>query len=674
MRPIDTAMNPKVRLVALSFLMLFVELALIRWLGENIVFLSYFTNFVLLGSFLGIGLGFLLSERPSHFRWLPAALFAVVGFAIAFPVEVSRAGSEVIFFGSLEVEGLPIWVMLPLVFVGAALVMYLIAHEVAQTFKKFEPLEAYRLDILGSVLGILGFAVLSWMRVRPVVWAAVAALLIVWLGRRVIDGRGRLLLAGVVVVLGVQSLTPGLQWSPYYRVQNFTAGGIEHVNVNGIPHQTFYPIASRAEREPIYEIPYTFVDRDIGRVLIVGAGTGSDVAFALAAGAQSVDAVEIDPVIYELGRDRHPDQPYQDHRVNVVIDDGRAFMERAEAGYDLVLFALPDSLTLVSGQSNLRLESFLFTQEAIDRAAGLLADDGVFAMYNYYREDWLLARLGRTMLNATGNNPCIYAPDGALGLALIAASPAPITSCPGDLDVDLSTAPEPATDDYPFLYVQEQGIPSFYLIGVASILLTTILAMGLAGVRRSSMRSNLDLFFMGAAFLLLETKSIVQFSLWFGTTWAVNAMVFAGILVSVLLAIEVVRRLRMPKPLYLYGGLVAAVAVSWAIPASTLLELPTGTRMVAAVALTFSPIFLANLVFAQRFNETSHSAEAFGVNLLGAMVGGTLEYSALAVGYRSLAVLVAVLYGLAYLAWARGAENVGSSGDAPAPANVGVPA
>jgi hypothetical protein len=668
-------MNPKVRLVALSFLMLFVELALIRWLGENIVFLSYFTNFVLLGSFLGIGLGFLLSDRRSRFHWLPAALFAMVAFAVAFPVSVSRVGSDVIFFGALEVQGLPIWLMLPMVFVGAAFVMYLIAHEVAQVFKEFEPLEAYRLDILGSVLGILGFAALSWMRMRPVVWGAVAALFIVWLGRRVIDGRGRVLLGGIVVVLGVQSFIPGFQWSPYYRVEVFEYQNIQQVNVNGIPHQTYDEIERRAEREPVYEVPYTLATGDIGRVMIVGAGTGSDVAFALAAGAASVDAVEIDRTIYELGRDDHPNRPYQDPRVSVIIDDGRAFMERAEPGYDLVLFALPDSLTLVSGQSNLRLESFLFTQEAIDRATSLLSDDGVFVMYNYYREDWLLGRLGRTLLNSTGNNPCIYAPDGARGLAVLAASHVPITTCPGDLDFDLAAAPTPATDDYPFLYVQERGIPSFYLIGVASILITTILAMRFAGVRRRSMRSNLDLFFMGAAFLLLETKSVVQFSLWFGTTWAVNAMVFAGILLSVLGAIEVVRRFNMPKPLHLYLALAGAVAVSWAIPAGALLELPTLTRLVAAVALTFSPIFLANLVFAQRFNETSHSAEAFGVNLLGAMVGGILEYSALAVGYRSLAILVAVLYGLAYVVWARdSAQGEVAAEPAPAAVEVGLPA
>lgn len=645
--------------------MLFVELALIRWLGENIIFLSYFTNFVLLGSFLGIGLGFLLSGRKSYFHWLPAALFAVVAFALIFPVDISRTNEDVIFFGALEVTGLPIWVMLPVIFVGAAGVMYLIAHEVAQVFKLFPPLEAYRLDILGSVLGILGFAALSWLRTPPVAWAVVAAALTLWLGRGIIDGRGRILLAGVVVVLLVQSLVPRYSWSPYYRVETFTIQGVQQVNVNGIPHQAFYPIAERAVVEPIYEVPYTLVAGDIGRVLIVGAGTGSDVAFALAAGAEHVDAVEIDPVIYELGAAKHPDRPYDDPRVKVIIDDGRAFMERAEPGYDLVLFALPDSLTLVSGQSNLRLESFLFTQEAIDRATSLLAPDGVFAMYNYYREQWLLDRLGLTLQTATGANPCIYAPDGVRGFALLAVGRAPLTSCPGELDRDVSTAPTPATDDYPFLYVQERGVPGFYLIGVASILLVSAAAMYLAGVRRRSLRPNLDLFFMGAAFLLLETKSVVQFSLWFGTTWAVNAMVFAGILTSVLAAIEVVRRFRMPRPLYLYALLVVAVAISWAIPAGALLDLPSLSRLFVAIALTFSPIFLANLVFAQRFNETSHSAEAFGVNLLGAMVGGILEYSALAVGYRSLAILVGVLYGLAYVVWARDTKT-GVSDSVPA--------
>src|SRR2546425_4885499 len=83
----------RVRLVALSFLMLFVELALIRWTGSNVVYLSYFSNFVLLGSFLGIGLGFLRAGRARNlFPWTPVALAALVCFVRFFPVEIRRSG------------------------------------------------------------------------------------------------------------------------------------------------------------------------------------------------------------------------------------------------------------------------------------------------------------------------------------------------------------------------------------------------------------------------------------------------------------------------------------------------------------------------------------------------------------------------------------------------------
>jgi hypothetical protein len=167
------------------------------------------------------------------------------------------------------------------------------------------------------------------------------------------------------------------------------------------------------------------------------------------------------------------------------------------------------------------------------------------------------------------------------------------------------------------------------------------------------MAGYVDLFFMGAAFMLLETKNIVQFALLFGTTWFVNALVTAGVLVAVLAAVEVSRHVTIRRPALLYAGLLAALAVAWAIPPSALLSLSPLPRFVAAVVLAFAPIFGANMVFAQRFRESGDSATAFGANLLGAMLGGVLEYASLVVGYRWLLVLVAVLYALAFLAGRR---------------------
>ena len=159
-----------------------------------------------------------------------------------------------------------------------------------------------------------------------------------------------------------------------------------------------------------------------------------------------------------------------------------------------------------------------------------------------------------------------------------------------------------------------------------------------------------DLAFMGAAFLLLETKNVVQFALLFGTTWLVNSLVFSGVLASVYAAIEVARHRRLPPHRLLYACLLATLGVAWIVPQSSLLPLSPVPRFVAAVALAFAPIFLANLIFAQRFQDVGSATTAFAANLLGAIVGGTLEYVALFSGYRFLLVVVAALYGLAFAA------------------------
>jgi hypothetical protein len=162
------------------------------------------------------------------------------------------------------------------------------------------------------------------------------------------------------------------------------------------------------------------------------------------------------------------------------------------------------------------------------------------------------------------------------------------------------------------------------------------------------MHGYVDLLFMGAAFLLLETKNVVQFALLFGTTWFVNALVFFGVLLSVLVALHIARSVRLPHPAYLYLALFGSLTVAWVIPPERLLSLDAPLRFSAAVLLAFTPILLANLVFAERFRDVSSTQIAFAANLLGAMVGGVLEYSSLILGYRSLLPLIALLYALAF--------------------------
>ena len=647
-------------LVAASFSMLLAELALIRWAAAHVVYLAYFTNFVLLASFLGIGLGFLRPQRAGRWvRWAPLAIAGVAGFILVFPVQVAQVDQVRGFAGLFGMFALPIWVTLPLIFVGVVVAMACIASRVGELLGGFPPLEAYRLDILGSIAGTVAFAAMSFFQLRPAVWGlAIAAGLWAAGGAATPRRLERAGLLAVVAVFLVGSLDPADTWSPYYRVTagDTTATGNVGVKVNGIPHQSIVPLDRLTVEQPYYLYPYGHLPGGPpGDVLIVGAGTGNDVAVALSQGATHVDAVEIDPVLQGIGEERHPNHPYDDPRVTEIVNDGRAFLENTGRTYDLILFALPDSLTLVSGQSSLRLESYLFTVQSFESVREHLKSDGVFGIYNYYFPV-VFARLSVTMQQVFGHEPCFDRGDGSIGIRQQSVLTIGLTPSAVDCDTVWRPtaevgAPRPATDDYPFPYLRGRTIPLLYLITLALILAATALAVRVVGgVTLRSVRRYADLFFMGTAFLLLETKNVVQFALLFGTTWLVNALVILGVLLAVLLAIEVTRRFRLPPLPWLYALLFASLAVAWLVPQESLLSLGIVPRFFAAAALAFGPVFSANLVFAKRFRETASASTALGVNLLGAMLGGVLEYAALLVGYRALLVIAAVAYGLALAA------------------------
>ncbi len=652
-------LSARTRLVLASALMLFVELALIRWTSSNNLYLVHLTNFVLLASFLGIGLGFLSGGRGRDlFPLAPVLLAALVGFVLVFPVRTgtTTAGGWAL-VGTLGTAPLPRWLSLTVVFLLTVAVLGAVAQEVARTFTVFPPLEAYRLDIGGSLLGIVAFAGVSFLRLPPLAWAVVsAAVFVVLLGARV-RLRHWLPAAGVVatvVLLGLESFLGPYQWSPYYKIRTETAaGGNVRIEVNNTPLQTSASVEQITEDSPFYLYPYTYAGARAD-VLVVGAGTGNDVAVALSKGARRVDAVEIDPALVQIGRDRHPDQPYSDPRVTVHVDDGRAFMERTTRRYDLVLFALPDSATIVTGQSALRLENYLFTTQALERARSLLTPGGTFAMYNYY-EPWLLDRYANTIRTVYGTAPCVQLgpTHGQRQQAVLSLrDDASTGGCTTTWTPRVGEL-EPSVDDRPFPYLGSRTIPSFYLWMLGLVLIASVSLVRLTGGPLRRMAPYTDLFFMGVAFLLLETKNVVQFALLFGTTWAVNAAVFTGVLLSVLAAVEAARRVRITRPAWLYAALLASLFLAWAVPGDLLLGLSPVPRFVVGVTIAFLPIFLANLLFAVRFKGVASSTTAFAANLLGAMVGGALEYLALILGFNALLVVVALCYGAALLAGRR---------------------
>jgi len=219
-------------LFLISFLILFLELACIRWFGSMVPNLTFFTNIVLLATFLGISAGCLAaSSRQNQAKTvIPLMLMAIVASCFA---SVGRVAADVggqgsapqqVYFGTeyLSFSGfvLPIDVLASIYFILIALAFVGIGQVMGLAFDQApDRLVAYISNIGGSLLGIVVFAVASYFRTTPLTWFAVA--LILWL--YFLKPWSYLQLLGVAAILclvgfGSYSKSPlhVLLWSPYY--------------------------------------------------------------------------------------------------------------------------------------------------------------------------------------------------------------------------------------------------------------------------------------------------------------------------------------------------------------------------------------------------------------------------------------------------------------------------
>ena len=666
MAPLTLLRRNEVRLFLTSFAILFVELLLIRWIPSNVKYIGFFSNFLLIASFLGIGLGILIGRNGFNPRISPFALLlaVIVAFIFNMQLNVQIHSENELFFGLAESQAADQnFLILPLVVSLVVALLATLALPLGPLLKSMPPLKAYAIDIIGSLAGIASFTVLSALGTNPAVWFTVVVLLVLALelGRRLsLFTVGNVLaLSAVLVLVFQQTLTHSTDiWSPYYRINEFKVqSGLTHITVDGIPHQALHPLGEVGLEPFYYQVYHWFPGRTYNNVLIVGAGSGSDVAIAEQQGAGHIDAVEIDPKLLEIGRTQHPNQPYSDPRVTAYNNDGRAFLRNTDTKYDLIVFALPDSLTLVSQQSSVRLESFLFTEQAFQTVRDHLTPTGIFVLYNYYCDDWLVSKLATMLQDSFGTMPLVdiynfheaALADGPLVAALPNGQPpgSIVTPVP---DVGQPT-PVPATDDWPFLYLRTPFVADYYIFALALVLIGALIAIALAArfTGTTIRKFSPHFFVLGVAFLLLNTRSVTSFSLLFGTTWIVNSLAFFGILCSVLLAILINYRFPIRKPTLFYIALFISIVVAFVIPPESLLFDPAWLRYVVAAGLAFAPIFFANLVFSISFRETATADMAFASNLLGAVVGGALEYAALITGYQALLVIVAALYALAWL-------------------------
>ena len=696
-------------LIVFSILGMFFEMMMIRWVSSEIRIFAYFKNFVLVACFFGFGLGCYFSKRRVNLiaLFIPLLLLCLVIELPWNPLRNLIAVLPALLGSSADVQiwGVPSmptdWPSMT----AAILITVPIFGLLVFSFIPFGQLvgwllenasagiRAYSINVLAGLVGIVLFTALCFADTPPVAWLLVFAVLLV-AGLWKIPRLRWTAFALSLACLALLSISKGdhstTYWSPYQKLSVkpvYDAGEIVsyEVSTNDSWHQHIVNLlpsfvsrhANLLNGQPIewdpYNLPYRFSPSPKS-VLVLGAGTGNDVAAALRNGALHVTAVEIDPLILQLGRKLHFEKPYDSPRVTAITDDARSYIQNSHEQFDLIVFSLLDSHTTSSNFSNIRIDNYVYTIEAMTAAKKLLLPDGLFVVKFYVVKPWIGGRL-QSLLTTVFNQTPLQIQSASLygtpGRFFLVGSQQKLSSALSDSSIaefvrnssgfEVSNA-RPTTDDWPYFYQREPGIPLSVIL--ISVLIVLMAFWFMARTGQGSLRIHWHFFFLGAGFLLLEVQIISKIALLFGTTWVVNSIVVAALLLLIVAANATVSNVPLISRWVAYAGIVIAAAVGYFVPMQSLFFPSPWLKGLAALAVLCLPVYFAGIIFARSFAEVSFNSEALGSNLLGAVVGGVLESISFWTGLRALLLVSVLLYIFSAIALRRreaGAEVSGWS-------------
>jgi SAM-dependent methyltransferase len=679
-----------VDLFVASFIGLYFEMLLVRWLAAEVRLFSYFKNLTMMAAFMGLAIGFALAKRDKdHLQWfvplllLYVPLVLTLSYLTGYKGVVMPEGGEFVWRTATLPPAIstPVFVLVVILFfVYTMLLLLPLGQLTGRLMEGLPSLSAYMVNILGSLAGIWAFAGVSYVYWPPWAWFALGFVVLLWFlyrSRRALVIGVASAVVGVVILVFAQGET---LWSPYYRLDlsplwtdaqgaavpeesgyNLYANQIGHMAAVNLSPEYLASHPEYAEAfHPylvIYDLPYML--RPVKKVLVVGSGMGNDVAAALRYGVQRVDAVEIDPLIYDLGLRLHPERPYSEPEVSVIVDDARSYLAKTDERYDLIVFGILDSQTMLSGMSSVRLDNFVYTVEGLRQAKEHLNEGGMIELTFLVERWWIKQRLAQALAEVFGQPPIQLGVAGTAWTTYISGydvEAGELTALCEDLgcivEPPLTFDPVPlATDDWPYLYLERRGIPTPYWV-----VLLVVVAIAWVSARRffpEARRIDWHFFFLGGAFMLIEFKSITELALLFGSTWIVNAIAVSAVLGTVLLANLMVSRIRRVNVKVLYIFLFVFLILGFVLPLEWFLPHGSVVRWVVSSFLMGVPLFFASAIFATSLKQSQDVMEAFSSNFLGSAVGGMLEYGSLVFGIGSLYVFGAVLYVLAWLAGRR---------------------
>lgn len=665
-RPCMKSQHPW-RIALISALILILELTFIRIIPAEVRAISYFTNLILMATFFGMGVGCILQEKWSLSWLMPLGLLLVFAFTfIGRGIVIYPEAKEAHYFLQYsDIEGpafkLPMFPASVMIFVFAALPFATLGQALSRAMEPFPRLTAYGWNIAGSLAGTLSFVLCSLLYIPPWIWPPVLTL--IWSLLFVQSKLKKMIyaLSGIVFIsLLISPYTSS--WSPYYFIQHEVNRGIT-IWVNSSFHQRGIDFLSKDPKErkvnlhlfKKWNYPYDLYrklhdGKPPERVLVLGSGTGNDVNMALFNDVSEIVAVEIDPVILSLGKKYNSMKPYSAKNVQTHVDDARHYLRTAQEKFDMIIFGTLDSQTLLSSQANLRLENYVYTSESLEDAKHLLSDKGMVAIYYCVFKPWLWNRLYATLREAFGEHSAIYFDKSNMLFNTLLVGTKGIDDFHDIPEyVDLFAKGIPSTDNWPFIYLERPTVSPLYwkLFAVIFCLILGVFFLLRKIHRVTGLHANFLL--LGLGFTLMESSAIVRLSLLFGSTWVINALVFSSVLLTIFFANLVVLKKKSPPLWVAWICLSLFVLINYFFPVAWLLEFGTMLRIFLCGLLIGIPVFFAAVCFSCLFEKEQVTGYPLGINLIGAMAGGVIEYSSMAIGMKKVWLIVFVIYLLAWI-------------------------